>query len=299
MRVMKRLLGAGFWVILILVLSAGNRAFAENTLQVEVLPKVVKQGGVCFIRSSGSASLKSVEGEFRGDKIPMAPELRSKTYDGLLGVDMDVPPGRYPIRIRAIGDSERICEGSGLLEVKKVDFKTQKLRLPAAMVDLDPKNLARVNQETKRLDELFAEARGERLWKGAFLRPVPGEISTTFGLRRIVNRQTKNPHSGVDLRAGEGAPVLASNSGIAILVDELFFSGKSVVIDHGWGMYSMYFHLSEFLVREGDSVEKGVILGRVGSTGRSTGPHLHWGIKIRGARVDPFSLVKLTERLQD
>jgi murein DD-endopeptidase MepM/ murein hydrolase activator NlpD len=289
---------AGFFTLM-LVLSGGNASFAENRLRIEVFPKGVKQGGVCLIRGSGPSSFPSVEGEFRGDKIPMALEPRSKTYEGLLGIDMDVRPGRYPIRLRAKGESDKIYEGGNFLEVKKVDFKTQTLKLPSGMVELDPKTLERVNQEGKRLDDLFAKVRVERLWKGAFLRPVPGQISTGFGLRRVINRQTKNPHSGVDLRGEEGTPVFASNNGIAILVDELFFTGKSVFIDHGWGIYSMYFHLSEILVREGDPIAKGAILGRVGSTGRSTGPHLHWGIKIRGARVDPLSLLKLTERLQE
>jgi murein DD-endopeptidase MepM/ murein hydrolase activator NlpD len=295
---MKNLLYAGSF-ILILFLFTGNHCFAENRLRVEVLPKVVKQGGVCLIRASGPYSFHSIEGEFRGDKIPMALEPRSKTYEGLLGIDMDVRPGRYPIRLRANSEDDKVYAGVSFLEVKKVNFKTQTLRLPPGMVELDPKTLERVNQEAKRLEDLFTEVWAERLWKGAFLRPVPGEISTGFGLRRVINRQTRNPHSGVDMRAEEGAPVWASNSGIATLVDELFFSGKSVIIDHGWGIYSMYFHLSEILVRQGDPVEKGAILGRVGSTGRSTGPHLHWGIKIHGARVDPLSLLKLTERLQE
>jgi murein DD-endopeptidase MepM/ murein hydrolase activator NlpD len=295
---MKNTLYAGFFT-LILVLSAGNASFAEYRLRIEVLPKVVNQGRVCLIRVSGSRPFPAVEGEFRGGKIPMALEPRRKTYEGLLGIDMDGRPGKYPIRLRAKGESGKIYEGVNFLEVKKVDFKTQTLKLPPGMVELDPKTLERVNQEGKRLDDLFAKVRVERLWKGAFLRPVPGQISTGFGLRRVINGQTKNPHSGVDMRAEEGAPIFASNNGIAILVDELFFTGKSVLIDHGWGIYSMYFHLSEILVREGDPIAKGAVLGRVGSTGRSTGPHLHWGIKIRGARVDPLSLLKLTERLQE
>ena len=129
------------FLILILFLSAGNRCFAENRLRVEVLPKVVKQGGVCLIRTSGPRSLHSIAGEFRGDKIPMALELRSKTYEGFLGIDMDVRPGKYPIRLRAKGENDKIYGGGSFLEVKKVDFKTQTLKLPPGMVELDPKTL--------------------------------------------------------------------------------------------------------------------------------------------------------------
>jgi len=103
----------------------------------------------------------------------------------------------------------------------------------------------------------------------------------------------------VDLRAEEGTPVLASNRGVVVLVDELFFSGKSVILDHGWGLYSMYFHLSETLVSYGDRVSTGTLLGHVGTTGRSSGPHLHWGIILKGARVDPISLLGLNEHLRE
>jgi murein DD-endopeptidase MepM/ murein hydrolase activator NlpD len=122
---------------------------------------------------------------------------------------------------------------------------------------------------------------------------VEAELSGAFGLNRIINGKQRSPHTGVDLKAEEGTPVLATNSGIVVLVDELFFTGKSVILDHGWGLYSMYFHLSEVSVKNGDRVDTGTMLGRVGSTGRSTGAHLHWGIKMNGARVDPFSLLRL------
>jgi murein DD-endopeptidase MepM/ murein hydrolase activator NlpD len=272
-------------------------AYAGETLRVEVLPRVVKQGDVCMIRASGIASLKSIHGEFQGNKFPMAAGVRYGTYEGLLGIDLNTRPASYEIKIIATDRGDRVPSSRLLLKVRKVKFKTQKLSLPPSMVDLDPETLERANQEEKRMRALFQVFREERLWSGPFLRPVPGELSTVFGLRRIINGQLRSPHTGVDLKAEEGTPVLACNSGVVVLVDQLFFSGESVILDHGWGIYSMYFHLSEALANEGDRVSTGVMLGRVGSTGRSTGPHLHWGIRINGARVNPLSLLKLTEHL--
>jgi murein DD-endopeptidase MepM/ murein hydrolase activator NlpD len=179
--------------------------------------------------------------------------------------------------------------------VEKTDFGIQKLSLPSSMVDLDAKTLERVNQEARQLEALLQVFRDERLWRGAFIRPVEGELSGAFGLSRIINGQRRSPHTGIDLRAEEGSPVLACNSGMVALADQLFFSGKSVILDHGWGLYSMYFHLSEIRVKEEDRVSKGAMLGRVGSTGRSTKPHLHWGIRMNGARVDPLSLLAVTK----
>jgi murein DD-endopeptidase MepM/ murein hydrolase activator NlpD len=117
-------------------------------------------------------------------------------------------------------------------------------------------------------------------------------------MERIINGQRKSPHTGVDLESEAGTPVMASNSGMVVLVDDLFFSGKSVIVDHGWGLYSMYFHLSEGRVKE-EIESGGDVLGRVGSTGRSTGPHLHWAIRMNQVRVDPLSLLRLSEHLRE
>jgi murein DD-endopeptidase MepM/ murein hydrolase activator NlpD len=272
---------------------------AENTLRPEILPRVVKQGEVCLMRAAVQKNLKFMEGEFQGRKIPMILNSSGRFYEALLGVDLDAKPAKYQVKVRGQDKGGKGFLGASPLEVKKVSFKTQTLSLPSSMVDLDPKTLERVNGENKRLEALFQKTRQEKLWNGRFLQPVPGEISTPFGLRRVINRQNKNPHSGVDLRAEGGTPVLASNAGFVVMVDDLFFSGKSVVLDHGQGIYSMYFHLSEILAREGEKISKGDVLGQVGSTGRSTGPHLHWGVRVHGSKVDPFSLLRVTETMRD
>ena len=283
----------------ILFLSAGRPADAEDTFRIKVLPSIVKQGEVCVITVSGPASMKSVYGEFRGEKFPMVLEEQNETYMGLLGIDMEIRPARYEIKVGATDGKGAVYLSAHSLKVENVDFGIQRLWLPSYMVDLDAKTLERVNEESKQLKALFQAYREERLWRGAFIRPVDGELSASFGLRRIINDQPRSPHTGIDLGAEEGTPILASNSAVVVLVDDLFFGGKSVILDHGWGIYSMYFHLSEVLVLKGDRISKGAILGRVGSTGRSTRPHLHWGIRMNGARVDPLSLVRLTENLRE
>jgi murein DD-endopeptidase MepM/ murein hydrolase activator NlpD len=216
-------------------------------------------------------------------------------YEGLIGIDMHTRPATYEIKIVGTDGGSGAYWGAFSLRVEKVDFGIQKLSLPSSMVDLDAKTLRRVNKEARQLEALLQVFRDERLWRGTFIRPVEGELSGAFGLSRVINGQRRSPHTGIDLRAEEGTPVLACNSGMVALVDQLFFSGKSVILDHGWGLYSMYFHLSEILVKEEDRVSKGAMLGRVGSTGRSTKPHLHWGIRMNGARVDPLSLLGVTK----
>jgi len=280
-------------LIPILLITTGMAAHGESDLRIESFPKVAKQGDVCLVRASGPSSLKSIRGEFRGERFSIAFNNETGTYEGLIGIDLSTSPAIFEIKVFATDGDNRVYSSTLSLRVEKVDFGIQALSLPPSMVDLDTKTLERVNQEARKLEAVFQTFRSERLWKSVFIRPVEGEISTGFGLTRIINGQRRSQHTGVDLRAEKGTSVLASNHGVVVLVDELFFTGISVILDHGWGLYSMYFHLSEALVKEGDLVRTGTMLGQVGSTGRSTGPHLHWGIRINGARVDPLSLLKI------
>jgi murein DD-endopeptidase MepM/ murein hydrolase activator NlpD len=277
----------------VFLLSTGKALDAQDSLRIESLPKVIKQGDVCLIKVSGPDSLVSMDGEFRGERFPLALGEQGGIYEGLIGIDMSTRPATYEVKVVARDGDGQVYSGRLSLKVEEVLFGTEELSLPSHLVDLKAKDLERVKKEARQLETLFQGFREERLWRGPFIRPVEGELSGIFGLNRIINGKQRSPHTGVDLKAEEGTRVLASNSGIVVLVDELFFNGKSVILDHGWGLYSMYFHLSEVQVKKGDRVDTGAILGLVGSTGRSTGAHLHWGIKLKGARVDPFSLLRL------
>jgi murein DD-endopeptidase MepM/ murein hydrolase activator NlpD len=166
------------------------------------------------------------------------------------------------------------------------------------MVDLDKETLERVGRESLRMDRLW-QAVTEPLWSVPFIRPVSGRVIGPFGRRSIINNRPRSPHTGVDLRAGSGTPVRASNHGRIVLSDEHYFTGRSVVMDHGGGVLSMYFHLEEVFVREGDMVERGAVIGLAGSTGRATGPHLHWGVRIHGQRVDPLRLISLSREMEE
>jgi len=286
-------------LVAILFFGVGAFSYAQDLLNVTCVPNVLKQGGACLVTVSGPGSLVSVDGEFLGSKFPMAPGSRKGVFRGLLGIDMQTSPGTHELRAFARDADRKSLTKISSVKVEKVDFAVQRLTLPRSMVDLDPETLERVREETRRVSAVLKGYRAERLWNGPFGRPVGGEVSTPFGVRRVLNGQERSPHTGVDLRAAEGTPVRVCNRGIVALVDELFFSGNSVVLDHGWGMYSMYFHLSEVLVQEGETVERGSVLGLAGSTGRATGPHLHWGVKINGARVDPLSLIELSQYLEE
>ena len=154
-------------------------------------------------------------------------------------------------------------------------------------------NVKRAEAETRLLEALWKTSTPGRLWQGNFIQPARGKMTSPFGARRVLNDKPARPHTGVDFAASAGTFVKAANAGQVVVADDLFFSGNTVVIDHGLGLYTIYAQGSKLLVKEGQSVRKGQTIARVGSTGRTTGPHLHWGCRLHGARVNALSLLRL------
>ena len=177
------------------------------------------------------------------------------------------------------------------LSVRSKEFATRRLTVAPEYVSPPEHVLARIQRESQRTAEIFRTQTPERRWQGAFLAPVPGKATSSFGRRSVFNDQPRSPHSGADFRASEGTPVKAPNAGTVVLASDLYFSGNCVILDHGLGLYSFFAHLSGFAVAEGDVVAPGDVVGYVGATGRVTGPHLHWTVRLNTSRVDPLSLM--------
>ena len=251
-----------------------------------------KQGEVVLVTIPVRDRPDRVEGRFLQRTLTFFP-FKNQVYAGLLGLDMQDRPGRYELTIEIVYPQRTERRSLSVLVMQEA-YPEQRLTLPSRMVDLDQKTLARVETESKAIHRAFAGFVPHPLWKGGFLEPVHGTISGRFGSRRVINGQPRKPHSGEDIAAPEGTPVLAMNDGMVRLTADHFFSGKGVIVDHGLGLFSMYFHLSGVDVKQGQVVQKGQVIGKVGSTGRTTGPHLHWGVRLNGARVDPYSLLDLT-----
>ncbi|OGW14484.1 MAG: hypothetical protein A2035_02100, partial [Nitrospirae bacterium GWA2_42_11] len=217
----------------------------------------------------------------------------SNVYSALIGIDLNTEPDLYNISLSIEKENGETIKKEYEIIVSSADFGTQKLTLPEKMVKLDEETLKRVKNEEEKVASVWDIFTERHLWTGNFITPVDGELSSDFGLRRIINDEPRNPHTGVDITSPEGTPVYASNHGKVVLTDDHFFSGKSLFIDHGLGLFSMYFHLSEILVNNGDVIKKGQLIAKVGKSGRATGPHLHWGIRLNNARVNPASLLNL------
>lgn len=254
-----------------------------------------KQGQVIVIRLSDVNAATKVIGRFQGRAIPLFPDPDGhgqSGYIGLLGIDLQDQPGTHELKIE-IQTGESVRQRSINVFVVKERFAVEHLKLPKDKVDLDDKAAARWKVEQEQIRKALTEESAMRLWQTGFVEPVRGKRTGIFGSVRIMNGQPRNPHSGEDIGAPAGTDVIASNDGIVRLTVDHIFSGRGIYVDHGLGLYSMYFHLSEVLVRDGDLVKAGQVIGKVGATGRATGPHLHWGAKINGARVNPYALLDL------
>jgi murein DD-endopeptidase MepM/ murein hydrolase activator NlpD len=211
-----------------------------------------------------------------------------------VGVDLEKAPGKYRLRVTGQTSSGEKIACRVTLLVKAGRFATEKLHVGNQFVEPSPEQIQRADEERSRLREIFDRITPERLWNGTFRVPLDGVTTgSNFGRRRVLNGQPGSPHSGADFPAITGTPVHAAQRGRVVLAEELFFSGNTVVVDHGLGIYTFYGHLSEIGVKAGDAVEAGAVLGRVGATGRVTGPHLHWGLTVERARVNPLQIVRL------
>jgi murein DD-endopeptidase MepM/ murein hydrolase activator NlpD len=274
---------AGFYLLAGQALGEGNKPGFTK-------PAEVFQGGIVEVRIS-AAGLKTVEGRMGKETIPFYLSDRGH-YTALIGADLEAKPGPAIVNVTTTSQTGTRRETFITLKIKTKPFKKESFSVPAEFEPLELEVLERIKKDQEHFSRAFMSSASERLWEGPFLLPVPGDITSPFGYRRVINGTPRAPHTGVDLRAAMGSEVFASNHGRVVLLGDFFFSGNSVVLDHGGALYTVYFHLSELKVETGSSVRKGELIGLAGMTGRVTGPHLHWGARLNGARIDPFELIK-------
>jgi murein DD-endopeptidase MepM/ murein hydrolase activator NlpD len=249
---------------------------------------------VLRLRLAGAvASVASAQVEFLGRTAPL--ELRREgdalLAEAVLGTDVLADrPGQRQVTVRVARTSGRVLRLAASLRVVPVERPTESLVLDPSMVDPPASELPRIAAERARSHALLARATPRRLAALPFLRPVPGEVSSIYGIGRVLNGRPKAPHRGLDLEAATGDSVVAAADGVVVLTGSFYYAGNCVYLDHGQGLHTMYFHLSEIRVKPGRRVARGELLGLAGATGRSTRPHLHFGISSLGRLVDPEPL---------
>lgn len=277
---------------MLLWLSLAPLAWADELV---LEPLQVHNGELAMLRWEGETPSFGVV-RFNDRVIDLYPDDSGAV--ALLPVGLDTPSGHYPVLCAVVDRWGNTVAEELNLEVVQKDRPLERLTLPEKMVSPKaPEVLERIARERAELAELFA-GRSPRMWAG-FQRPVADPVNSIFGKRRLLNGKPKSPHSGTDFRSPAGTPVRSMANGWVVLVADLFYTGNTVVVDHGQGLYSLYAHLSKTMVSVGEELVEGATLGTVGSTGRSTGPHLHLTMKLLGERIDPMAVLSLLAREDD
>lgn len=275
-------------LVLLLSLLIAADVFAGFVLE----PATLTPGGVAMLCWQGTDEPQTlVKVSFDDNFFPILPNARRPC--ALVGVDLEQAAGLWPLTVesRDAGGSMHIAHLS--LRIEAVEQPAQRLTLPKQMVTPTQKKIVKqIELDRKRLNEVF-KRRQTIQFSPPFQRPVAGEVISTFGLRRILNGIPKSPHNGIDFRAAMGTPVKAMADGEVALAEDLYYTGKTIILDHGAGLFSLYAHLDTLAVKAGGGVATGKVIGTAGSTGRSTGPHLHMGARLGKSRIDPLALINL------
>ena len=278
--------------------AAEAAAAPVNTGSAMVLavPSRVGVGQPFLVRLTSDQPLESVSVYWLGKEVEPSISVWNNRHVAIamLGTDvLDAKPGKQDLSVLASVDGKENTLRRSVRIVGK-EYPKQELTLPPTMVTPPQDVYDRIADERKLTSEAKSTVSPQRFWRLPLLRPVSGEVSSTYGLKRILNGKPKNPHRGLDLRSPMGNPVKVVADGVVILVGDHYYAGNSVYVDHGNGVVSMYFHLSKPIVKVGDKVQRGQAVGLSGMSGRATGPHLHFSLSVLGELVDPQPLFEKT-----
>jgi len=280
-------------VLLGLLLAAPAVAAPCGALSITVSTGTPALGDPVVVEVTANGAVDNLVIRWKGAAWPMR-EIAPGRYEGLIGVDLDDPAGPAVVSAEGfIGGARVRAEAEVTISPRK--FVVQELTLPKGMAEFDNATLVRIRAEAEELALRFFRVTPPR-WRTPFLPPVVEYRPENFGARRVINGDPRMPHAAGDVRLPEGTPVRAIDDGRVAFAGEQFFGGRSVVIDHGGGVFSVCYHLKEYSVAEGSEISRGDRIGSVGATGRATGPHLHFGVRVPGGRVDPTRLFALPGR---
>ncbi len=260
---------------------------AKAGVTVTAAARAIQPGELVVLTIRTPAPATPITVRAFGTDIPVFP-TEGSTWRALLGIDLAVKPGTYKVSVDTVPASRPVTYP---LVVKLRRFRTRTLTVDPGFVTPPPDAAERIERETRELNEIWRSSASSRLWEGSFVRPVPQAANSAFGTHSVFNGEPRSQHSGADFASPEGTPIKTPNAGRVVLASSRYFSGNTVVIDHGLGLFSLFAHLSTIGVKVGDVVKTGDPIGEVGGTGRVTGPHLHWAVRANGSRIDPLSLL--------
>jgi hypothetical protein len=288
----SRRLFSSIWFLLTIT-SVSVSASAPNRWKAQWEPTRVVNGSPVLFRVTAPAALKELTADFLGQQLDFRFGPGCRCWYAIAGVGLNTKPGRYELRLTGKATSFTYPVFTYPVLVGAAHYPFSRIKIAPAFVEPPKEAEPVIAAADAAKKQAFAKTDPNPLWSGPFQRPAEAETSGVFGTARIVNGKQKSQHKGLDFRASIGTPVHATNSGTVILARPLYFEGNCVMLDHGQGLVTIYMHLSEFKVKEGEKVAAGQLIALSGGTGRSTAPHLHFAVRWRGEYLDPATLLAL------
>jgi murein DD-endopeptidase MepM/ murein hydrolase activator NlpD len=280
-------------------LSAGNtvplspKGKATSSWSVRWQPINLMNGAPVVFQIVPPARLTGLSAKWLEHEVLFAYDAASKAWYGIAGISLETHPGIYPLELKGTTSGGNEVSFSRKLTVRAAKYPSIAVTVAKRYTEPSSEQLERINHDKSVKQDIFRHTDPEREWSGKFRPPVDAPVSDVFGTRRTFNGKVQSMHQGLDYAVPQGTPVSALNAGTVLLASPLYFEGNCVVLDHGQGLLTLYLHLSEIKVKQGERVERGQEIGLSGGTGRATGPHLHLAVRWQGVYLNPATLVAL------
>ncbi len=281
---------------MLLVLLFSALPVHAATWSVRAQPTKLVNGGPILFQVKPAAKLDALTGTWLGHQVIFSYAPASKIWFALAGSGFETKPGKYTLELSGERPGKEPLKFSKAFTVAAAKYPKIEVHLTVEgkFTEPSPEQLKQIEADQKTKEDFLGRITPTREWDGNFTAPAQAAISDVYGSQRIFNGKAQRPHYGLDFRVPTGTPVHAMNNGTVLLARPLYFEGNFVVIDHGQGLLTLYLHLSEFKVKEGEVVKRGQEIGLSGGTGRATGPHLHVAVRWQGTYLDPARLMQLS-----
>jgi len=266
-------------------------AQARKGTQVAWQPAKLVPGSAALFEVRTPAGVNGLSGKWLGHEVKFSALKSRKGFYAIAGVPVETAPGIYPLEVTGTG--RRSFQFQQKIRIAAAHYPRVAVTVAKQFTEPSPEQLKQIAADKEVKKNVFSRTAAEQLWQNSFAPPVEAPVSGVFGTERVFNGKVQSRHLGLDYAAPGGTPVHAINRGTVILAQKLYFEGGFIVIDHGQGLLSLYLHLSDFKVKEGDDVTTGQVIAASGGSGRATGPHLHLAVRWQGVYLDPAILLRL------
>jgi len=273
--------------------AAPPKSASSKSWLVSWQPEPIVNGAPLVFRVVAPVRLQALSGQWFEHDVFFNYDAATKSWYGIAGVSLETSRGTYGLTLKGTTAAGNEISFLQKIRVRAAKYPSVAVTVAPKFTEPSPEQLQQIDQDKALKQKIFLHVEPEREWTGSFHPPVNASITGVFGTRRVFNGEVQSTHQGLDFAAPQGTPVSAANAGTVLLARPMYFEGNCVVLDHGQGLLTIYMHLSDFKVKEGDRVTAGQELGLSGATGRATGPHLHLAVRWQGIYLNPATLLEL------